>query len=82
PNQRHQSNQRPRNPDIVCFNCNKKGHIARNCTLPKNNQAQKYEYNENSQPKKVNYCEATEEIDDNDVWVEELYNMDQPITEK
>ncbi|CAG8784461.1 15926_t:CDS:2, partial [Racocetra fulgida] len=29
-----------------------------------------------------NYCEATEEIDDNDVWVEELYNIDQPLTEK
>ncbi|CAG8679161.1 12161_t:CDS:1, partial [Cetraspora pellucida] len=57
-------------------------HIARNCTLTKNNQAQKYEYNENSQPKKVNYCEVTEEIDDNDVWIEELYNMNQPITKK
>ncbi|CAG8468074.1 19206_t:CDS:2 [Racocetra fulgida] len=46
------------------------------------NQPQKYEYNENSQPKKVNYCEVTKEINDNNVWVEELYNMDQPITEK
>ncbi|CAG8790779.1 2458_t:CDS:2, partial [Dentiscutata erythropus] len=31
---------------------------------------------------KVNYCETTEKIDDNAVWVEELYNIDQSSTEK
>ncbi|CAG8626630.1 10081_t:CDS:2, partial [Dentiscutata heterogama] len=36
------------------------------------------EYNKNNQPKKVNYCDTTEEIYSNEVWEEELYNVDQP----
>ncbi|CAG8644267.1 21656_t:CDS:2 [Cetraspora pellucida] len=56
-----------------------KDHIAHNCTLPKNNQNQQNGYyNKNNQPKKVNYCDTTEEIYINEVWEEELYNVDQP----
>lgn len=53
-NRNSNNNYGQRNNEIVCYNCNKKGHTSRDCFAPKRNQNNSNDNSNNSQNKSNN----------------------------